>query len=194
MENIEYNEIWKALEGFEGYYEYSNKGNVKSIERVIVNSFGYKRVYPKCMRKSSKGVGNYFGITLRVKNKSFRFYIHRLVWQWHNGSIPINYEVHHIDEDKENNCIRNLKIIHSRDHRMLEHNKTYSEGGTHFNTKRKLWISQIRFKGRNIRLGAFKDPKIAREKYMEIREKAEMGVDLNLMFPYKQNLIINKSC
>ena len=42
--------------------------------------------------------------------------LHRVVWEYHNGAIPDGYHVHHVDEDKTNNDIGNLKIISAGDH------------------------------------------------------------------------------
>ena len=59
--------------------------------------------------------GNYF------QHKGKR--LHRAVWEYHNGSIPVGYHVHHIDENRSNNDISNLSLVlgseHLRNH-MLE--------------------------------------------------------------------------
>ena len=39
------------------------------------------------------------------------FYIHRFVWEYFNGDIPKNMEIDHIDNDKENNSIENLRVV-----------------------------------------------------------------------------------
>lgn len=42
--------------------------------------------------------------------------LHRTVWEYHNGEIPDGYHVHHIDEDRSNNQISNLKLVEASDH------------------------------------------------------------------------------
>ena len=37
--------------------------------------------------------------------------LHRYVWEFHNGSIPENHHIHHIDEDKSNNTLANLQLM-----------------------------------------------------------------------------------
>lgn len=42
--------------------------------------------------------------------------LHRVVWEYHNGPIPAGYHVHHIDEDRANNSIDNLELVHGSRH------------------------------------------------------------------------------
>lgn len=42
--------------------------------------------------------------------------LHRTVWEYHNGEIPTGYHVHHIDEDRSNNQISNLKLVEATSH------------------------------------------------------------------------------
>ena len=45
--------------------------------------------------------------------------LHRVVWEFYNCAIPKGYDVHHIDHDKGNNDISNLKLISSKEHKIL---------------------------------------------------------------------------
>lgn len=49
-----------------------------------------------------------------------RTYLHRRVWEYYNGEIPVNFHVHHKDENPSNNNIENLEIKHKSDH-LREH-------------------------------------------------------------------------
>ena len=62
-------EIWKAVKGFEGIYEVSNRGRVKSLK------YGKERI----LKPQQNGIG-YFMVDLCHKNKKKRYYVHRLVW------------------------------------------------------------------------------------------------------------------
>lgn len=44
-------------------------------------------------------------------------YLHRDVWEHHNGPIPTGYEIHHRDHDKSNNAPSNLELVKVRPHR-----------------------------------------------------------------------------
>lgn len=45
--------------------------------------------------------------------------LHRVVWEYHNHKIPKGYDIHHIDGDKGNNDISNLKLMSSKEHHDL---------------------------------------------------------------------------
>lgn len=89
-------EIWKDIEGYEGLYQVSNMGRVKSVRKNIIlknkiESNGYERVH-------------------LYKNKGYKhFLIHRLVA---NAFIPNTDnlpQVNHKDENKANNRVDNLE-------------------------------------------------------------------------------------
>ena len=42
---MSYEEIWKDIEGYEGIYQVSNKGNVKSLSRNVLRNNGKNAVY-----------------------------------------------------------------------------------------------------------------------------------------------------
>jgi hypothetical protein len=47
--------------------------------------------------------------------------LHRYIWEELNGNIPEGYVIHHIDFDKENNCIDNLQCMTREEHTALHH-------------------------------------------------------------------------
>lgn len=52
-------------------------------------------------------------------NSTIRKRIHRYVWEFYNGEIPKGYHIHHIDHDKSNNDISNLKLIDGKEHVIM---------------------------------------------------------------------------
>ena len=48
-----------------------------------------------------------------------RSFMHRDIWVYHNGPIPDNYDIHHINEDKTDNRIENLNIMPKAEHTRL---------------------------------------------------------------------------
>lgn len=104
-------EEWKPIIGYEGLYEISNLGNVRSMERrVNVAHKGFKgtRLLKSKIMKPYNYFG-YFGVAL-CKNKKYKqLLIHRLVAQAfipNPDNLPC---VNHIDENKQNNCVENLE-------------------------------------------------------------------------------------
>ena len=94
-------EEWKDIKGFEGIYQISNYGRVKSLG----NSKNRKE---KILKQVINNDG-YLHIGLHKNGKKKDYLIHRLVAQEFLPN-PYNYqEVNHIDEDRKNNYVLNLE-------------------------------------------------------------------------------------
>ena len=108
-------EIWKPIKGYEGLYEVSSMGRIKSIERKVYNpgvlGNGCYRTVPEKIRKPNIMKG-YHCISL-IKNNKYKVYrIHRLVIEHFVGEAPsIEHQVNHIDGDKSNNRVENLEWV-----------------------------------------------------------------------------------
>lgn len=101
-------EIWRDIEGFEGRYQCSNLGRVKSLERVLHtrnNGVEGIRHIPELILKQYECDG-YMRVKLYWDNKQGKFYrIHRLVAKAFIPN-PNNYpQVNHKDENKGNNYV-----------------------------------------------------------------------------------------
>lgn len=80
---METKEIWKPIKGYEGYYEVSSNGRVRSINRVmpVANRWGK----PTTMKNKSVllsihlGTNNYYGVVLCKNSKRKTFSVHRIV-------------------------------------------------------------------------------------------------------------------
>ena len=97
-------EIWRDVEGFEGYYQVSNLGRVKSLERTI-----YKVIPEKILSVPLDAYG-YPVVCLRAEDRKQRnFTVHRLVAKTFISN-PNNYKcVNHLNENKADNHINNLE-------------------------------------------------------------------------------------
>jgi len=86
----------------------------------------------------------------------YRKYLnHRLVWLWHKGSFP-KYILDHIDRNKHNNSIENLREVnHSCNSRNTGNREDNTSGikGVHWDTTRHKWVVNIRIEGKTIYLG-----------------------------------------
>ncbi len=101
-------EIWKDIKDFEGYYQISNLGNVKSLDREMIVNGGIRKYYSKSITQSIEKDG-YLTVTLWKNSKSKSFRVHRLVAEAFIEN-PNNYEiVNHLDGNKQNNTVGNLE-------------------------------------------------------------------------------------
>ena len=104
-------ETWKDIEGYEGLYQVSNKGRVKSLGNDKTRK--EKILKPK---KSLRGSKYRFKVQLYKNGIKIEPHIHQLVAQAFIPN-PNGYAVvHHIDEDPTNNCVENLMWIDKEEH------------------------------------------------------------------------------
>ena len=106
-------EIWKDIKGYEGLYQISNLGRVKSLPKVkrtpTTEYITKARFLPWKICK-----GGYYRVSLSKKSKSKYFSIHRLVanaFLGENGDLTVN----HKDENKANNSVENLEYMSLKD-------------------------------------------------------------------------------
>lgn len=100
-------EIWKDIKGFEGYYQVSNFGNVKSLYRIVKRGTNYKSVNERILRPYFHG--GYPEVVLTISGNKRTFPIHRLVAEAfipNPNNLPI---INHKDENPSNNCVDNLE-------------------------------------------------------------------------------------
>ena len=105
-------EIWKPIKDYEGLYEVSNKGRVKSLQRYTesYNKSGeIKQNHKEKILKNNIMKSGYVMITLFKNGKPKSYFIHRLVAQVFVPNPENNNEVNHKDENKSNNNFENLE-------------------------------------------------------------------------------------
>ncbi len=108
-------EEWKPVVGYEGLYEVSSLGNIRSLERNIVRSDGvvtHIRAKMICPVLNEDG---YRQCKLCRNGKHSTKRVHRIVAEAFIDN-PYGYdEVNHIDSNRENNCVENLEWINHRE-------------------------------------------------------------------------------
>lgn len=102
-------EIWKDIIGYEGLYQISNLGNVKSLRRNIIL---------KPYLRGSRANNKYLCVDLYLNRKSNTQSIHRLVAEAFIANPNHLPEVHHKDENKLNNFVSNLEYCTQSENRL----------------------------------------------------------------------------
>lgn len=112
-------EIWKDIEGYEGKYQISNFGRVKSL---VFRNNKYL-IYREKILKPNIGKDGYVRIGLRDKNKKTKTYlVHRLVAQAFISDYNNSLVVNHKDENKSNNNVLNLEWTTIRENNQYSFN------------------------------------------------------------------------
>jgi hypothetical protein len=102
-------EIWKDINGYEGLYQVSNLGRVKSLERIVNNNGGIKIIKEHLLKPTIGSDTGYFYVDLRKNGKRKNCTIHRLVAQAfipNPNNLP---EVDHINRIRIDNRVENLR-------------------------------------------------------------------------------------
>lgn len=98
-------EIWKDIENYEGIYQISSYGRIKSLKRKTNNQFGKRDIILKAQRN-----GNYLGVRLSKNGNTKTYFVHRLVAKVFIQN-PNNYNVvNHLDSNPLNNNVNNLEL------------------------------------------------------------------------------------
>lgn len=104
-------EVWKDIIGYEGLYQVSNLGNVKSLG----NSFSRKERFLK-LSPQSKG---YLTVVLQKNATRKMVLVHRLVAEHFIDNTESKLQVNHINSDKTDNRVENLEWVSYREN--LDH-------------------------------------------------------------------------
>ena len=121
-------EVWKDIKGYEGLYQVSNLGRVKSLDRIVYqkNSFGniQKNIYKGKILSLFEDKDGYLRVNLKKDKKMKQYGVHVLVantflninkfkyMEYEDLSkIDINrLQINHKNENKKDNCIDNLEF------------------------------------------------------------------------------------
>ena len=110
METDKIIEQWRDIRGYEGLYQVSNFGRVRTVEHIVPNRGGFRTVSSKVKNATFTGQG-YLSVALYKENKMQRLYVHRLVAEAFVPNPDNLPEIDHIDCVKTNNISSNLRWV-----------------------------------------------------------------------------------
>jgi len=103
-------EYWKPVARFKGYYEVSNYGRVRSIDRYNTNNKGIRRkLQGRILSGCEHYISGHIYVTLCHDGNKIKKGVHALVLEAWVGLKPKNKECRHLDGRPDNNTLSNLK-------------------------------------------------------------------------------------
>ncbi len=166
------NEIWKDIPGYEGYYQVSNCGRVKSLDRTIPHPRIYqqfvqgrimKQKVVKDFNRLTKDAMVSLQVSLALENAVHYFNVRRLVYWAFKGKIDFQKDGLYVinkDGNGYNNRLANLQLVSKskKQRRSFESGrqdfaylKTVDRSGWKKNTSRNMPVSQYTLSGRLIK-------------------------------------------
>jgi len=115
MSDVNISEVWKDIKGYEGLYQVSDIGRVKSLERIIIKKNGKKQTIRERILKPKISRNGYLQVALSKRDKLKSFTVHRLVCKAFHENPQAKPEVNHINENKLDNRACNLEWVTSKE-------------------------------------------------------------------------------
>lgn len=123
-------EVWKDIKDYEGLYQISDFGRVKSLERFVLNVIHGKILRKERFLKGFPDTYVHIQISLYKEGKERKKYIHKLVayyFMGHKTDGTTKKVIDHIDENKKNNREDNLQIISHKENIQKHFNLKLNE-------------------------------------------------------------------
>ncbi len=171
-------EIWKDIIDFEGFYQVSSFGNVRSLDRIISNQLiGEHKRNGRILKLEINKNCRYFYIDLCKNNIHKKFRVSRLVALSFILNPEDKSDVNHIDGNKLNNNVDNLEWVTRRENIIHAYKvkKTSSKyTGVSWHKNRFTWQANIFYNGKKKFIGYFNTQEEAHFAYLNKRK--EVGI------------------
>lgn len=140
-------EIWKDIKGYEGKYQASNRGQIRSVPRIITSKDGRKMKYKgKILTPSTDQKKKYQRVILMFNGHSATKLVHRLVadaFIENPLSLPC---INHKDEDPTNNSVENLEWC------TWKYNDNYGNHGQRISDNHSKKVVQYTINGEKVKV------------------------------------------
>jgi hypothetical protein len=168
-------EVWKPIPGYEGLYEVSSWGSVKSVQRFVNGRSN--SLHPVAEKELKINYcGDYPQICLSKNHKKKTYRIHRVMDFVFLDGLLEDYVVNHIDGNKFNNYYKNLERVNRREnssHFFKSTEKTSMYTGVSYDKSKpkKPWVASIHIEGVTKKVGNLLSEKDAYDVYLSLLEE-----------------------
>ena len=107
---MEENEVWKTIEGYNGKYQVSTLGRVKSVERTIINCRGRKQSFKETILRPDHSPNGYERVGLYKNGRLKHQRVAKLVYEAFASPIPKGKEIDHLNGNNRDNRLENLRV------------------------------------------------------------------------------------
>ena len=154
-------EIWRDVKGYEGFYEVSNLGRVKSLSRIVLRGNKYPFISKTRILSSTINKNGYNRVILSVKSFQKTKLVHILMAETflnHNPYNNLNIVVDHKNNIRSDNKLSNLQLVTQRFNTSKDKtNKSSKYTGVCFKKSKNTWQAAIMINGKIKHLGYSKN-------------------------------------
>ena len=162
-------ETWKDIPDYEGYYQASTLGRIRSLDRIVPHPRLGSQFVRGVIFKPSLSKQGYLRVSLSMDGKLRYYCIHVLIamtFLEHKPDGTHKVCVDHINNTQLDNRASNLQLTTARINSTKDRKGWSSKYiGVSWHKGEKKWISNIQIDGKNVRLGSFKNEKDAAQAY-----------------------------
>lgn len=145
-------EVWSPVIGFEGAYEVSSMGRIRTIERMVKTCHGSDRIGVSKLLKPFKDKDGYLNIRLSFNGRKKTFKMHRLVAMIFIPNPDEKPQVNHINFRKEDNSVSNLGWCTAKENNA---HRCRGEGRRGVQRRGNRFQAKIKIEGHTYSIGYF---------------------------------------
>lgn len=171
-------EEWRDVPNYEGYYQASNLGRIRSIKRTILTKKGFRKIKGFIINPYVNKKNRYYSFSVSVCNVKKTINVHSFVYYAFNRLASVKkgyFVIDHIDNNPLNNKIENLQLVTNRINGSKDRiNGTSKYVGVYWRKDRSIWQSQISINKKVIKILTHKNEELCLKAYQE----ALLNIDL----------------
>lgn len=103
-------ELWKDIQGYDGKYQVSTLGRVRSVKRTVINSRGRKQSFKETILRPDHAPNGYERVGLYDKGRLKHRRVAKLVYEAFVGPVPEGLEIDHLNGNNTDNRLENLRV------------------------------------------------------------------------------------